>query len=67
MDKTEFLQAGKNTLATLLKAERTDSGPFTIVTATDGNHGRAVARFARLRILELARERTLAFFAQHLG
>lgn len=23
-------------------------GPFTIVTATDGNHGRAVARFARL-------------------
>ncbi|MEC7001049.1 MAG: pyridoxal-phosphate dependent enzyme, partial [Actinomycetota bacterium] len=23
------------------------SGPLTIVTATDGNHGRAVARFAR--------------------
>jgi threonine dehydratase len=23
-------------------------GPFTLVTATDGNHGRAVARFARL-------------------
>lgn len=24
------------------------NGPFTIVTATDGNHGRAVAKFARL-------------------
>jgi diaminopropionate ammonia-lyase len=28
--------------------ERTPAGPLTIVTATDGNHGRAVARFARL-------------------
>jgi diaminopropionate ammonia-lyase len=27
--------------------ERTPTGPLTIVTATDGNHGRAVARFAR--------------------
>jgi diaminopropionate ammonia-lyase len=29
-------------------AQRTDDGPVTVVTATDGNHGRAVARFARL-------------------
>lgn len=29
-------------------AARTDSRPATVVTATDGNHGRAVARFARL-------------------
>ncbi|MBC2904352.1 diaminopropionate ammonia-lyase [Streptomyces cupreus] len=29
-------------------AERTASGPVTFVTATDGNHGRAVARTARL-------------------
>lgn len=29
-------------------AARTDSGPATIVTATDGNHGRAVAHFSRL-------------------
>lgn len=29
-------------------AERTTSGPVTFVTATDGNHGRAVARTARL-------------------
>lgn len=28
--------------------DRTDDEPVTIVTATDGNHGRAVARFARL-------------------
>jgi len=28
--------------------ERTVDAPVTIVTATDGNHGRAVARFARL-------------------
>jgi diaminopropionate ammonia-lyase len=28
--------------------DRTDPGPVTVVTATDGNHGRAVARFARL-------------------
>ena len=28
--------------------DRTDRGPVTVVTATDGNHGRAVARFARL-------------------
>ena len=28
--------------------DRTDSAPVTVVTATDGNHGRAVARFARL-------------------
>src|SRR6185437_2606386 len=27
--------------------ERPPTGPVTIVTATDGNHGRAVARFAR--------------------
>ncbi|MEV6491040.1 pyridoxal-phosphate dependent enzyme [Actinoplanes sp. NPDC051633] len=27
--------------------ERAPAGPVTIVTATDGNHGRAVARFAR--------------------
>jgi diaminopropionate ammonia-lyase len=27
--------------------ERAPAGPLTIVTATDGNHGRAVARFAR--------------------
>ncbi len=27
--------------------ERTDSGSVTLVTATDGNHGRAVAHFAR--------------------
>jgi diaminopropionate ammonia-lyase len=27
--------------------DRTDRTPVTIVTATDGNHGRAVARFAR--------------------
>jgi diaminopropionate ammonia-lyase len=27
--------------------ERAPDGPVTIVTATDGNHGRAVARFAR--------------------
>ena len=29
-------------------AERESNSPATIVTATDGNHGRAVARFARL-------------------
>ncbi|WAZ26024.1 diaminopropionate ammonia-lyase [Streptomyces cinnabarinus] len=29
-------------------AERNTSGPVTLVTATDGNHGRAVARTARL-------------------
>lgn len=29
-------------------AQRTDADPVTVVTATDGNHGRAVARFARL-------------------
>lgn len=28
--------------------DRTDDEPVTVVTATDGNHGRAVARFARL-------------------
>ena len=28
--------------------DRQDSEPVTVVTATDGNHGRAVARFARL-------------------
>jgi diaminopropionate ammonia-lyase len=28
--------------------DRQAAGPVTIVTATDGNHGRAVARFARL-------------------
>lgn len=28
--------------------DRADDSPVTIVTATDGNHGRAVARFARL-------------------
>ena len=28
--------------------DRRSDGPLTIVTATDGNHGRAVARFARL-------------------
>lgn len=28
--------------------DRSDDGPVTVVTATDGNHGRAVARFARL-------------------
>lgn len=27
--------------------ERTPTGPVTIVTATDGNHGRAIVRFAR--------------------
>ena len=27
--------------------EQTPTRPFTIITATDGNHGRAVARFAR--------------------
>ena len=27
---------------------REDVGPMTVVTATDGNHGRAVARFSRL-------------------
>ncbi len=30
------------------RAATGDDGPVTIVTATDGNHGRAVARFARL-------------------
>ncbi|HET7901799.1 MAG TPA: diaminopropionate ammonia-lyase [Candidatus Nanopelagicales bacterium] len=28
--------------------DRSDVGPVTVVTATDGNHGRAVARFSRL-------------------
>jgi diaminopropionate ammonia-lyase len=28
--------------------QRADGDPVTVVTATDGNHGRAVARFARL-------------------
>ena len=32
---------------TIHRATESLTGPLTIVTATDGNHGRAVARFAR--------------------